>query len=357
MTKLNEKQIIDLFVSKFGKNKVVGFEKDDVAVLPLKTKIKIKKKKKTKSSTSTAASTDIATSTTNLILKCDMLVESTDVPPGMRPWQIARKSIVSCISDLSAKGIKPPYISLISIGIPKKYSKAEIVDLANGFQLASKEFKVKIVGGDTNKSNELIIDCNIVGISDEDDDENSNIPKRKGARPGDVVICSGEFGYSSSGLKILIGNAKAKGEFRKKAILSVIKPKPQQRFGISLAKYFSSSIDSSDGLAISLYELAKQSSKVNFIIDIIPSANGVKAFAKDNHLMAKDLIFYGGEEYEIVATIPQLYIKKAEALARKLKLKLHVIGKVEKGNGKVFAINENGRYSLLDDRGYMHFGR
>jgi thiamine-monophosphate kinase len=356
MTKLNEREIIDLFISKLGINKIVEFEKDDVAILSLKKikKISAAAAAATTTTTTTTPATTGAT-TTNLILKCDMLVESTDVPPGMRPWQIARKSIVSCISDLSAKGIKPPYISLISIGIPKKYSKAEIVDLANGFQLASKEFEVKIVGGDTNKSKELIIDCNVVGISDEDGGD-SNIPKRKGARPGDVVICSGEFGYSSSGLKILLGNAKAKGEFKKKAILSVIKPKPQQKFGISLAKYFSSSIDSSDGLAISLYELAKQS-KVNFIIDIVPSANGLKDFAKDNHLKTKDLIFYGGEEYEIVATIPQVYLKKAEALARKLKLKLHIIGKVEKGNGKVIAINENGRYSLLDDRGYTHFGR
>ena len=185
MTKLNEKEIIDFFISKLGINKIVEFEKDDVAILSLKKIKKISVLAFTTTTTTTPAT--IGATTPNLILKCDMLVESTDVPPGMRPWQIARKSIVSCISDLSAKGIKPPYISLISIGIPKKYSKAEIVDLANGFQLASKEFEVKIVGGDTNKSKELIIDCNVVGISDEDGGD-SNIPKRKGARPGDVVI-------------------------------------------------------------------------------------------------------------------------------------------------------------------------
>ena len=216
MTKLNEKEIIDLFISKLGINKIVEFEKDDVAILSLK------KIKKISAAAAAAAPPPPPPPLLLLVLLLQILfsnaiclLKCTDVPPGMRPWQIARKSIVSCISDLSAKGIKPPYISLISIGIPKKYSKAEIVDLANGFQLASKEFEVKIVGGDTNKSKELIIDCNVVGISDEDGGD-SNIPKRKGARPGDVVICSGEFGYSSSGLKILIGNAKAKGEFKKK---------------------------------------------------------------------------------------------------------------------------------------------
>jgi len=278
-----------------------------------------------------------------------MLVESTDVPTGMRPWQIARKSIVACVSDLSAKGVKPPYICVISIGVPTKYSKSEIKELANGFKKASKEFGVKIVGGDTNKSGELIIDCNIVGFLDYD----IRVPKRNGAKPGDLIICSGKFGYSASGLKILMRNAKAKGQFRKNAVLSVIRPKPQQRFGIYLAKSFSSSIDSSDGLAISLYELARQS-KVNFFVDHIPAVNGIKEFAKNNHLDDKSLVFYGGEEYEIVATIPQANLEKAKSLTKRSKLKLYVIGRVEKGYGNVFTRNKEKRYSILDYSGYIH---
>ena len=118
-------------------------------------------------------------------------------------WQIARKSIVACVSDLSAKGIKP-YVSMISIGIPKKYSDTEIEDLANGFKIASKEFGVSIVGGDTNESRELVIDCSMIGFSG---NSVAKIPKRNGASSGDLIVVSGEFGYSSSGLKILTGNA------------------------------------------------------------------------------------------------------------------------------------------------------
>ena len=166
------------------------------------------------------------------------------------------------------------------------------VCLFASFKKASKEFGVKIVGGDTNKSNELIIDCNLVGVVADD----IHIPKRNGAKPGDLIICSGNFGYTASGLKILMSKSKAKGRFEKKAILSVTGPRPKQRFGIRLAKYFSASIDSSDGLAISLYELAKQS-KVNFFIDHIPTVNGIQEFAKKNDLDAKALIFYGGKAY------------------------------------------------------------
>jgi thiamine-monophosphate kinase len=328
MTKLNEREIIDLFISKLR----IKNEKDDVVIFPLK-----------------GVKRHIAKTPSILVLKCDMLVESTDVPTGMRPWQIARKSIVACVSDLSAKGVKPPYICVISIGVPTKYSKSEIKELANGFKKASKEFGVKIVGGDTNKSSELIIDCNIVGFLDYD----IRVPKRNGAKPGDLIICSGKFGYSASGLKILMRNAKAKGQFRKNAVLSVIRPKPQQRFGIYLAKYFSSSIDSSDGLAISLYELARQS-KVNFFVDHIPAVNGIKEFAKNNHLDDKSLVFYGGEEYEIVATIPQANLERARSLTKRSKLNLYVIGRVEKGYGNVFTRNKEKRYSILDYYGYMH---
>ncbi|MCD6036334.1 MAG: thiL [Nitrososphaeraceae archaeon] len=157
-------------------------------------------------------------------------------------------------------------------------------------------------------------------------------------------------------MKILTEDAKSHGIFKKNAILSVVKPKPQQKFGIALAKYFSSSIDSSDGLATSLYELARQS-KVNILIENIPLAKGVVDFAQNNHLDAKELIFHGGEEYEIVATIPKSKLNRIKTIARKSKLKLLVIGKVEKGDGKVFLTNGNEtskEASLLDDRGYVH---
>jgi thiamine-monophosphate kinase len=333
MTRLSEKEIIGLFSSKLQINKMIKNENDDVVVLPLENIIK---------------HFNYASSAT-VVLKSDMLVESTDVPPRMRPWQIARKSVVACISDMSAKGINPPYLCLISIGIPSRYSKDQIVDLVNGFQIASKEFGVKIVGGDTNKSNELVINCNLVGVLPGD----THIPKRNGAKPGDILVSSGVFGYSSSGLKILICNANAKGHFRRNAIQSVMRPEPQQRFGTSMAKFFSSSIDSSDGLAASMYELAKQS-EVNLIIDNAPSAKGIQQFAVDNHLVARDLVFYGGEEYEIIATIPKVNLERARSLSRKLKLKLYVIGKVEKGDGKVIILSERGKHLHLKDCGYMH---
>ena len=321
MIKLDEKQIIRIFANKLGISNL-----DDVVVLDK-----------------------------GIVIKSDMLVESTDVPPGMEAWQTARKSVVSCVSDLAAKGVRP-YAAVISLGIPNSYptQRQDIEGLAEGFAIASKEFGVKIVGGDTNEAGELIIDCTIIGF------RRFKVPTRSGAKPGDYVVVSGLFGFTPAGLSILLQkNAVTMKEdnhnddfnsiFRKKAVKSVLEPCPRQRFGLALAKYFSSSIDSSDGLAVSLYELASQGEDVDITIYSIPVVSGLDKFAQDNNLDMNELLFYGGEEYEIVATIPDTKIRQAEAAAKRADVDLYVIGRVQRGSGKVSVQDR-----MLENRGYMH---
>jgi thiamine-monophosphate kinase len=308
MTKLDEKEIIRIFAEKLDIP-----ELDDVALIGR-----------------------------GIIFKTDMLVASTDVPDGMEPWQVARKSVVSCVSDLAAKGIQP-HAALISLGLPRNCTRPYIEGLARGFGIASKEFGVKIVGGDTNEASGLVIDCSMIGFA------KGRIPTRKGARPGDALVVSGMFGLPPAGIAVLTRNAAAAGPFRKQAADSVLVPKPRQRFGLALAKYFSSSIDSSDGLAISLYELASQSG-VNISVENVPIAGGVEEFAKGNDIDAHELVFHGGEEYEVVATIPKSRLRHAMTAARKAGAALHVIGRVQRGMGEIFVGKK-----LLENRGYVHF--
>ena len=171
MKRLNEREIIDLFISYFNNPLLDKVKRDDLVISPLKNSV-IKQA--------------IKTNRMNIVLKSDMLVESTDAPKIMKPWQIARKSILACVSDFASKGIRP-YACIISIGIPRKYSKKDIIDLATGFSLASKEYKVPILGGDTNESKELTIDCNMVGITSL---SRNKIPSRNGANAGDLIAVS-----------------------------------------------------------------------------------------------------------------------------------------------------------------------
>lgn len=284
---------------------------------------------------------DVAQIEKNMVFKADMLVASTDVPMQMTPRQVARKSIVSCASDLAAKGARP-VAAMISLGLPADIPRGYVEELAAGFRQASQEFGVKIVGGDTNAAKELVIDCSMVGAA-------GRVPKRSGARPGDIVIASGKFGYPAAGLAVLLKGARAQGAFRKSAVDSVLEPVPRQAFG-SLARYFTSSIDSSDGLAISLYEIALQSrADIDIDYDSV-KADGVDEFAQANDLDAHELVFHGGEEYEIIATVPRALLPKAKAAAKRAGCTLYVIGSVKKGTGKVAANKKP-----LENRGYLHF--
>lgn len=337
MKRLNEREIIDLFTTYINDPLLDKVKNDDVVIFPLKYGFPKRINK---------------TSNIIIALKSDMLVESTDVPKIMKPWQIARKAILACVSDFAAKGIRP-YACLISIGIPRNYSKKNIVSLAAGFSKASKEFNIRILGGDTNESKELIIDCNMVAFTSLPDNK---IPRRMGAKAGDIVVTSGKFGYTSSGLKIILNNFSAEKKFKLKSLLSVTFPKPQIEFGFCLAKYFSSSIDSSDGLSSSLYELVQKSNSVDFLVNKIPTPKELCDFSDLNSISIENLLFFGGEEYEIVATVSKSNFKKMIKDAKKHKIDIYQIGEVLNGSGNVI-YEQKGTQMLIRNEGFVHFAK
>ena len=315
MTKLDESAIIKIFQNKLRNKKFVS---EDVEIFSLgKTKV---------------------------VAKTDTLVESTDIPSKMKLADAARKSVVACVSDFAAKGIKPQY-GIISVNLPKTISRSKIDEIAGGFRKACDEYGISILGGDTNAGKEIVFNVCIFGKTD-------SIVSRKGSKKGDLIFVTGPFGYTSAGLNMLLGKKKGKENFVKKAIKSVVKPKPKLNFGIKNKKYFSSSMDSSDGLSTTLNEMSKQSKK-KFIINNTPSMKDLQQYAKSQKFDLNTLIFHGGEEYEIVFTIPPKNREIIKKNARLLKVPIIEIGYVTSGKG-VF-IQENSSYVRLKDLGWKHF--
>ncbi len=278
-----------------------------------------------------------------LVVKSDMLVDKTDVPAGMSWRQIARKSVAMCVSDFAAKGATPDSF-LVSLGLRRETTKNDVVELAKGFRDASVEWNLNLVGGDTNESDNLVIDCTMFGFADK-------IVPRNGAKPGQVVVTTGNFGYSSAGLKILVEKAKAEPKFRSAAVDSVLNPHPKLRLGLALAKVLSSSIDSSDGLSISLYAIAEMS-RVGISITHLPYHRDVEKFAKSNAYLLDDLVMYGGEEYEIVGTLDERLLARARHVAKSLGEELIVVGKTTDESGKVELSGKRHRRILR--KGWVH---
>ena len=316
MSKLSEKKIIELFQSKLGN---ASFVPEDVESFKIGRE--------------------------QLVVKVDTFVESTDLPPQMKLEDAARKSIVSCVSDFAAKGVKPIF-GIVSLTIPRKLSRSNIENLAKGFQGAAREFGLKILGGDTNEGKELVMTFSLFGTA-------KKIVSRNGAKTDHVIITSGSFGYTGAGLSILLKNKKSSKKFRTKAKNAVFKPKCRLLFGLKNQKHFSSSMDSSDGLSTTLNEMSRQSKK-KFVITSMPSDNDILEFATLNKLNPNDLVFNGGEEYEIVATASKSNLLKIKSHAKKHRIKLYEIGYVTKGRG-VFH-KRNGKLDRIRDKGWEHLG-
>jgi len=203
-----------------------------------------------------------------------------------------------------------------------------------------------MVGGDTNESKELVIDCAMFGFAEE-------VVGRKGASPGELVAVTGTFGLPPAGLEILELRARCSEGFRRRAVRSVLYPSPNLRVGLSLAPYLTSSMDSSDGLARSLHTLCGMS-RVGFELDTAPVSGGVKRFARENGLDLERLVWAGGEEYVMVGTLRRKDFAAARRAATRAGGDLLAIGKVTKGSGVV--LSERGRARPIPDEGWTHLG-
>jgi len=274
-----------------------------------------------------------------------MLVEGTDMPAQMTYRQAGRKAVAMCVSDFAAKGIRPDSF-LVSLGLRKGVTEAQVKELGLGFRDAEREWGVRLAGGDTNESKELVIDCSMFGFAE-------RMVTRSGAKPGDVLVVTGKFGLQPAGLKALAGGVRASQAFASKAKNSVLKPTPDLEVGLAVAGFLSSSMDSSDGLARSIHTLAKASG-VGFVVDVLPEADGVRAFAGENGLSREELVMDGGEEYVIVGTVPPRKLGSARRAVERAGGELLVIGEATKSKRVDLVLGRSRKE--LPDKGWTHLG-
>lgn len=279
------------------------------------------------------------------VLKADMLVGRTDVPPGMSIREAGRKAVVMNVSDFASKGVQPRAV-MTSIGLPRETSRREIAQLARGINEGAREYGAYVLGGDTNLANDLIVSVFLYGAA-----RPSQLIARNGAKPGDLVLTSGTFGHQAAGLRILLRRGRAPSRLAAKLVKSVLRPRARLSLGVNLAKrkVATSCIDSSDGLAWSLHEIAR-ASKVGVRISKLPTSSLAKQFARINRVGVKELVLYGGEEYELVLTAPKERLKR---LPSKFRDSLISIGEVTDEPGRV--VFASGR--KIEARGFDHFAQ
>jgi len=280
------------------------------------------------------------------VLKTDMLVGSTDLPPGMTLRQAAWKAVVANVSDLAAKGVKP-LAGLVALGLPHSLTRSDIEQLARGLSEAAKAYKFPIVGGDTNESRDLTISIALFAITNA-----KKLILRTGARVGDLVAVTGEFGSSSAALRAVLEHGERPEKLHRDLYRALYSPRAQLDLGLRMAASgtITSSIDSSDGLAWSLHQLS-ESCQLGIVVEDVPVSNAATDFARQYRLRALDLALYGGEEYELIITVnPRKFQKAFRAANGRLKQ----IGYVTRGFRGV-RIKHGRSMILVKKKGWEHF--
>lgn len=281
---------------------------------------------------------------TRLIYTTDLLVEnhhfSLDYFSGA---DLGWKAAAVNISDVAALGGEPRFL-LVSLGLPESVSLAWVHDFYQGMQALLNRTGGKVIGGDTVGSDSVVVNVTAIGTLP----TGHTAGRRFQARPGDWVITTGYSGLSAVGLHVLQQNIPGFDSARN----AHLRPEPRLAEGAWLSGRYEryALTDSSDGLADAVLKIA-QASQVTIEIqaDLLSRHPEVLAFSKQSGQDPESFILYGGEDFELLATVPDLPDPLPEGVS--------VIGRVVEGTGTAVLISENGqtRTELSLDKTYQHF--
>ncbi len=288
-----------------------------------------------------------------LVLNSDMFNATTDAPEQMNFYQMGRKSVLMNISDLVVKGVEPRGL-VISLGLPSDLLVSQFKDLINGIIDFSKKWNLNYLGGDLNKSNEIIINPTVFGLKNP-----ANIIFRKGIKEGDILLINNKFGLTSVGFDILLNRKGGNEDYPKyeRSLKSVLEPNLSEveSYLLSNRGLASASIDSSDGLVKSIRDLMLSNKNIGFEIKFDANLIDLEAieYTKEFNIPLEDLIFNGGEEFIHLFTIhPENYVEAIE-LVNSHGGSLIKVGKAI-SEEKLYVIKENERREIKS-RGYVHF--
>lgn len=273
-----------------------------------------------------------------IIATTDMLHRKTDFPVILTPEDIGWMSVAVNLSDLASMGAEPLYV-LIALGLEEETSLDFFEGIIDGIAACCKEYSLDFVGGDIDKHSELTIVGTALG-------EAEKVVLQSNAVEGDMLCIMGTVGGAAASIDLINKPDLLTDELVRLMRAKISVKNPFVREGVILADFATACIDTSDGLAKSLYSLA-QKSNVGFIVDydMIPVDPNFAPYIDLN------ILLYGGGDYGLLFTIKEENLEEIEKI-KELTGKFHVIGTATKEK-EIILKNKEERI-ILEDKGYDH---
>lgn len=265
-----------------------------------------------------------------VLVTSDLLMEGVHFDLTYMPLKhLGYKAAMVNISDIFAMGGTPRQL-VVSIALSKRFTVEDMEDFYDGLKLAADKWGVDIVGGDTTSSlTGFAISITAIGEADKDE-----IIYRKGAKPTDLICVSGDLGAAYMGLQLLerekavfydqLKNSKkaeANPDFGGKEYLLERQMKPEARGDIiqqlrAMNVHPTAMMDISDGLSSELIHICTQSNCGCRVYEKnIPVDYQTAIMAEELNLNVTTCALNGGEDYELLFTVPIGDKEKVEAIA------------------------------------------
>jgi thiamine-monophosphate kinase len=269
----------------------------------------------------------------------DMLVEDVHfLKDKISASELARKALAVNLSDIASMGGKAKYFFL-SIALPPDITDDWQKNFSSSLLNFASEYGVQLSGGDTVRSEKIIINIGVWGTVDP-----QNLRSRSNYAEGDLIYVVGSLGESLAGLELLQQGTQTSHPLIQKHH----NPKPLCNEGewLGAQSAVKAMMDISDGLKTDLEKLLKINNLgAEVRLENIQLTSDLLNNYTDKR-QAIDTAWIGGEDYALLVLVDEKQRDSFEENFRKVyKELLQLIGKVTKGEIKTFLHGKNYKYN------------
>ena len=286
----------------------------------------------------------------DLVLKTDAIVGGVHFLPEDAAQAVASKALRVNLSDLAAKGARPLGF-LLSLAIPTDIKEDWLAGFAEGLRGDAVLFGCPLFGGDTDRTpGPVTASIAMFGSVPE-----GTMVRRAGAKAGDRVFVTGTIGDAALGVALRGGKAWKLTDAQRQHLMSrYLLPQPRNVLAEAIRNHASAAMDISDGLVGDFRKLCRASGVAADInVASVPVSDAAKTVIAGDAAML-ELVLTGGDDYEIVCTVPNKKAESFRAAAKAAGVPVTELGEIKTGEGARF-IDAAGKPLVFKRASFSHF--
>ena len=233
-------------------------------------------------------------------ISSDMLVEGVDFSDELMGLEDAGwRAMAANISDLAAMGARP-VLAVVALGVPRERDARAVLECYRGIAAAARRWHLTIAGGDLSRAPALTLAVTVVG-----EVRASDVKRRDGAHPGDVLAVTGPLGSARAGFELARDpELNVAEELRRVALDAFRRPQARVAEGRFLAasRNVRALMDSSDGLSTDVGRLAA-ANRCGATIETVPFSDAARAVAQTCDEDPQRFALAAGEDFELIVAV------------------------------------------------------